>query len=584
MKSYINKLITFFGLFLTIYSLNAQDVYIRQGATGTGVDWNNALGALPATFTRGYTYYVADGSYGSKNFNTAASGTTLISIKKATVKSHGTEVGWNSTYGDGQAIFASPLQFTSSYWLFDGVDWQGFVLTCNGIAGGCPGCGSMYIPGDYVKIRGVKFDASYSAGFGHSVGLGGRDTIFDYCFFNKSTYEDIFGGNPKGLLTIRQSVITMPNIPNDGAHRDIWNPYTGGGWSLLFENNIVYNVWLFGMLLQDPSTEGTLTIRYNVFSTFGHATFRLGSGNGGTGNVTVYNNVFHNCLDLQIDSGKLTERNNIYSRTAGWLDMFGSSTVHAGGGNSQYNLYTAGTSSFQAGQGNINNADVKFINASSPLGADGIPFTDDDGFNIQAGSAAISAGVNVSLVNDIRGNSVPSIPSVGAYQFGTNNVIISNTSPTITLTSPLNNSTYSTMNNILLSANASDSDGSITNVDFYNNSTKIGSKSSSPYSLTWTSVSAGNYSIQAKAIDNLGAASSSSIANIIVTNPPASNGCTNYVTNTIYIDRVITNTVTQTVTNTIVNYITNSVIPDISSILGLVNQTNKTLDIKVNFN
>ena len=64
----------------------AQVYCVRAGATGanTGADWNNAYTVLPATLVRGATYYVASGSYGAYTYDDAESGTTVITIKKAT--------------------------------------------------------------------------------------------------------------------------------------------------------------------------------------------------------------------------------------------------------------------------------------------------------------------------------------------------------------------------------------------------------------------------------------------------------------------------------------------------------------------
>lgn len=103
--------------------------FVRAGATGSnsGTDWTNAYNALPTTFVRGDTYYVADGIYGGYEFNTANSGTSVITIKKATVADHGTETGWNSTYGDGQATFGNYIAFFTNYWVFDGVSGTDYL-------------------------------------------------------------------------------------------------------------------------------------------------------------------------------------------------------------------------------------------------------------------------------------------------------------------------------------------------------------------------------------------------------------------------------------------------------------------------
>ena len=253
------------------------------------------------------------------------------------------------------------------------------------------------------------------------VELAGQDTTFDSCFFYKTAYEDHFGGDPDGTLTVRNSYFTMIDPPNDGAHRDLWNPYTGGGWSMLFENNIVEDIWLFAVLMQDSVAEGTLTIRNNVFTEGGHAMFRLGSGNGGIGNVTVSNNIFHNVLNLEVTSSKVTEKNNIFIRTDGWTDQFGSTTVHATAGTSQYNLYAPNTGPFQSGTGNaqIDLASSDFVNITNPLGVDGKPGTDDDGFMLRPTSVikVKDLGTPGGFSTDIRGKARTGAWDVGPYEY-----------------------------------------------------------------------------------------------------------------------------------------------------------------------
>lgn len=112
----------FLALIFILFASNvyAVDVYIRDGASGTGTSWANALDDLPSTLVRGYTYYIADGSYGDWFLGTAVSGETYITIKKATQSSHGSDsTTWSNTYGDGQATINS-VKIYSSYWKFDG--------------------------------------------------------------------------------------------------------------------------------------------------------------------------------------------------------------------------------------------------------------------------------------------------------------------------------------------------------------------------------------------------------------------------------------------------------------------------------
>jgi chitodextrinase len=76
-------------------------------------------------------------------------------------------------------------------------------------------------------------------------------------------------------------------------------------------------------------------------------------------------------------------------------------------------------------------------------------------------------------------------------------------SPVVSITAPANGSVFSAGNTVNINATATDADGTITLVEFYNNSTKIGEDNTAPYSFNWTSVS-GNASLTAKATDNSG--------------------------------------------------------------------------------
>lgn len=103
----------------------SDDIYVRDGGTGNGSAWNNALDDIPATIPRGDEVLIADGNYGGENFNDAVSGTTVSSICKATEAYHGTSTGWLSSYGDGVAHFTDTLSFSTSYWKLDGATGGG---------------------------------------------------------------------------------------------------------------------------------------------------------------------------------------------------------------------------------------------------------------------------------------------------------------------------------------------------------------------------------------------------------------------------------------------------------------------------
>ncbi|MEV4580867.1 glycoside hydrolase family 48 protein [Nonomuraea jabiensis] len=91
-----------------------------------------------------------------------------------------------------------------------------------------------------------------------------------------------------------------------------------------------------------------------------------------------------------------------------------------------------------------------------------------------------------------------------------------NAAPTVSLTSPTAGQTFTAPATVPIAANASDSDGTISKVDFYQGTTLLGTDTSAPYSYSWTNVAAGSYSITARATDNGGATTTSTPVGITV--------------------------------------------------------------------
>jgi len=92
----------------------------------------------------------------------------------------------------------------------------------------------------------------------------------------------------------------------------------------------------------------------------------------------------------------------------------------------------------------------------------------------------------------------------------------SNQPPVVTLTAPVAGATFTAPASITVSADASDVDGTIAQVDFYANGTLLRTDTSSPYSISWTNVAAANYALTAVARDNAGASTVSSTRDISV--------------------------------------------------------------------
>ena len=89
-------------------------------------------------------------------------------------------------------------------------------------------------------------------------------------------------------------------------------------------------------------------------------------------------------------------------------------------------------------------------------------------------------------------------------------------SPTVSITNPVNNSVYANGDNIRVEATASDSDGTVSKVEFYNGATKLGEDNNSPYRYNWNNIPAGTYSFRARAIDNDGLSTYSSTISVVV--------------------------------------------------------------------
>lgn len=109
----------------------------------------------------------------------------------------------------------------------------------------------------------------------------------------------------------------------------------------------------------------------------------------------------------------------------------------------------------------------------------------------------------------------------------------SNERPVVNITSPTHNTTYTAPATITIGASASDADGAVTLVEFFQNGVKLGEDSVAPYSFLWSDVSVGTYNLTAVATDSLGATTTSPVVTVFVTpavpptiasvNPPAGN-------------------------------------------------------------
>jgi hypothetical protein len=80
--------------------------------------------------------------------------------------------------------------------------------------------------------------------------------------------------------------------------------------------------------------------------------------------------------------------------------------------------------------------------------------------------------------------------------------------PTISIATPTNGTSVGSVN-LVISAAAADPDGSIAIVEFFNGTTPIGFDTAGPYSVTWSNITLGSYTIRAVATDTTGINSTS---------------------------------------------------------------------------
>ncbi len=98
--------------------------------------------------------------------------------------------------------------------------------------------------------------------------------------------------------------------------------------------------------------------------------------------------------------------------------------------------------------------------------------------------------------------------------------VLPNTPPTVSIVAPSSGAGFQAPATIAISANASDPDGSIARVEFYQGASLLGSVTTAPYTFNWVGVGPGGYLLTAKAVDNQDGQATSDAVSVGVGNPP----------------------------------------------------------------
>jgi len=89
----------------------------------------------------------------------------------------------------------------------------------------------------------------------------------------------------------------------------------------------------------------------------------------------------------------------------------------------------------------------------------------------------------------------------------------SNVPPSVSITNPPNAAVLSSSANVTINASANDTDGSVTNVQFFDGDLSLGNDATSPYTVA-TRLALGSHTLTAVASDNLGAKTTSAAVNV----------------------------------------------------------------------
>ena len=147
---------------------------------------------------------------------------------------------------------------------------------------------------------------------------------------------------------------------------------------------------------------------------------------------------------------------------------------------------------------------------TSSYSRDGITWTTFNSVTISM-QQNIYVGLCAAGINDVLSNK-------STYDNVSVNGTLVNFAPTISITAPANNATFTAPAAFTINVTAADADGTVSKVEFYKGLTYLGADLTSPYTFGLTNVTAGTYAIRAVAYDNKNTTAEVTI-NVIVNNP-----------------------------------------------------------------
>jgi hypothetical protein len=431
----MKKLILF--LLLISSPLMAADIAVcpAPGAGSTdGSNWSNCTSGLPATLTRGDTYYLADGSYGAVTLDDALSSTLWIYIKKATASAHGPATGWDNGLGDGTATF-SKISIRTEHLVeggrfeIDGVTQYGIKVESTGTAD-LIDTANYYGPVNNLVFRNLEvtlnslLNANNGSGFylladsdsvtiedcwihdlGYPIFLGiiTNSTIQDNIIGPHNAVADQRGGSGHGQtiqITTRATNLTIRRnkfVDCEGQAIVTQLGYEQTSDGLYFYNNLIYYT---GVALTYSS--GTLPWGF--------------AGTGGLISCLdpaictdwyVYENTISNVTGSNVGGYAYTEESTIFAKN----NLFFSNIAAPAPAN--WTLVTTDTNWYSTGTYAITTDD-----ATNKKGAASNPFTDSATFDFTLAAASNPMDIGLTLGTPYNTDFLGAARVIGTYDIG----------------------------------------------------------------------------------------------------------------------------------------------------------------------
>ncbi len=328
----------------------SQTFYIRPpGAvygTGDGSSWTNAFSELPENLVRGAKYYFASGTYYSgpvsehsvwHTFNDKEVDNKYIGIFKAIESDHGTDNGWEASFGEVTARLG-PISFVTGNYVIEGqigskTSGYGFKLTTLDETNNNANVISF---GWNTKSHHIVFshlDIEHTGNWGfHSIGIShdavrsnpadsdNPDVKLKYLYFQNCYLHD---ANRSLMMMLKCENILVENcwFVRSGCHQESNTIGLKYSKNVVFRRNVfidaknvffsvrwVENVYIYSNIFICENEDGHWDIYSAVENTLGHAR-----------NIHVHGNTFNNLQGLKVgirlknDYGSVYIHNNLWA-------------------------------------------------------------------------------------------------------------------------------------------------------------------------------------------------------------------------------------------------------------------------------